>query len=119
MNPKTGKSYTVADVHRDTGISPSAITQLKTGAKPNPTLKTVEALADYFGVETNYFTKQMSEEHVRRVVAGLELLAAAENSGVQALFARASGLSDQSLDMVRAVIETARKADGLDTSGGS
>ena len=116
-NPRTGKPYTVADVARDTGLSASAVTQIKTGAKPNPTLKTVEALAEYFGVQTDYFTKQMDEERVRKVIAALEMLDAAESAGVQALFARASGLSDQSLEMVKAVIETARKADGLDGPG--
>ncbi|OIJ91675.1 helix-turn-helix domain-containing protein [Streptomyces colonosanans] len=113
-NPRTGKPYTAADVARATGISASAIAQLKAGTKPNPTLSTVEALADYFGVQTDYFSKRMDEDRVQRVVAALELLDMAENAGVQALFARASGLSEQSLEMVKAVIDTARKADGLD-----
>lgn len=117
-NPKTGKSYTVADVARDTGLSASAITQIKTGAKPNPTLKTVEAIADYFGVQTDFFTKRMDEERVRKAITALEMLDMLEDAGVQALFARANGLSDQSLEMIAGVIETARKADGLDGPGG-
>lgn len=115
-NPETGKPYTVADVARGTGFAESTITQLRTGAKPNPLLRTVEVLAEYFGVEVGFFTKQMDEERVRKVITALELLDKAEDAGVQAIFARASGLSSQSLQMVKAVIDTARKADGLDGS---
>ncbi|MDT0615196.1 helix-turn-helix domain-containing protein [Streptomyces lancefieldiae] len=116
VNPETGRHYVNADVARATGISASAIAQLRQGVKLNPTLNTIEALSDFFGVTTEYFSRKTSDEHARRVVAGLELLNAAEKAGVVGLFARASGLSEENLHMVRAVIETARKAQGLDGS---
>lgn len=113
-NPKTGRPYVNADVARATGISASAIAQLRQGVKPNPTLNTIEALGDFFGVTPDYFSRQTTDEHARRIVAGLEMLDAAEKAGVVGLFARASGLSEDSLRTIRAVIETARKAEGLD-----
>jgi len=113
-NPATGRPYTNAEVSRATEISPSAIAQLRQGTKPNPTLKTVEALADHFGVTIDYFSSRMSDERVKRIVAALEMLDAAEKAGVEGLFARARGLSEDSLRTITAVIETARKAEGLD-----
>jgi transcriptional regulator with XRE-family HTH domain len=113
-NPDTGKAYINADVARATGVSPSLIAQMRQGTKDNPTMNTVEALAEFFGVTPDYFSKHMTDEHVARVVAGLQLLDAAENAGVKALLTRASGLSAESLSTIRAMVETARKAEGLD-----
>ncbi|MFJ3212766.1 helix-turn-helix domain-containing protein [Streptomyces flaveolus] len=113
-NPETGHPYGTAEVARATGLSESALRQIRQGVKPNPTLNTIEALGDFFGVTVDYFSRKTSDEHARRIVAGLELLNAAEKAGVVGLFARASGLSEENLHMVRAVIETARKAQGLD-----
>ncbi|QDO51665.1 helix-turn-helix transcriptional regulator [Streptomyces sp. RLB3-5] len=115
VNSETGRPYTNAEVARATGISASAIAQLRQGAKPNPTLKTIEALASYFGVTTDYFSKGMSDERVSRIVAALQMLDTAEKAGVEGLFARASGLSADSLRTITAVIETARRAEGLDS----
>ncbi|MGW2822155.1 helix-turn-helix domain-containing protein [Streptomyces sp. NPDC001443] len=116
-NPATGKPYTNADVARETGVSASLIAQIRQGVKTNPTMNTVEALAELFGVTTDYFSKRMTEEHQQRVVAALELLDAAEDAEVDALFARAIGLSSESLRTVTAVIESMRKAEGLDEPG--
>ncbi|MFK0120104.1 helix-turn-helix domain-containing protein [Streptomyces sp. NPDC090994] len=113
-NPETGRPYVNADVARGTGVSTSAIAQLRQGVKPNPTLNTLEALGGFFGVTTDYFSRRTSDESARRIVAALELLTAAEKAGVVGLFARASDLSEDGLRTVRAVIETACKAEGLD-----
>ncbi|MER6126452.1 helix-turn-helix transcriptional regulator [Streptomyces sp. NPDC001795] len=113
-NPATGRPYTVPEVASATGISESAIRQLKQGSKPNPTLKTVELLADHFGVKKDYFSKEMSGADVDRVVAGLKLLDVLEKAGVEDVFARAGELSVDSMRMVAAVIRSARKAEGLD-----
>ncbi len=118
-NPDTGAPYTNNELSRIVGLSPSTIAQLKQGTKDNPTKNTIEALAQHFGVEPGYFFHEMSPEHEDRVIAGLKLLDAAENAGVQTLAtrmlaARADGLSAGSLEMIASVIETARKAEGLD-----
>lgn len=113
-NPATGRPYTVPEVASATGISESAIRQLRQGAKQNPTLKTVELLADHFGVKKDYFSKEMSGADVDRVVAGLKLLDALERAGVEEVFARAGELSVDGMRMVAAVINSARKAEGLD-----
>ncbi|MFF4716533.1 helix-turn-helix domain-containing protein [Streptomyces eurythermus] len=114
-NPKTGRPYTVPEVASATGISESAIRQLRQGAKQNPTLKTVELLAAHFGVQNDYFSKEMSGADVDRVVAGLKLLDVLEKAGVQDVFARAGELSADSMRMIAAVINSARRAEGLDT----
>lgn len=113
-NPATGRPYTNAEVARATGISASLVAQLRQGVKGNPTLNTVDALADLFGVTTDYFSKRMTDEHQQRVVAGLELLDAAEEAGVEAVFARAVGLSAENLRTVTAVMDSMRRAEGLD-----
>lgn len=114
VNPETGEAYTNAELGRATGLSASLITQLKQGTKDNPTKNTLERLAEHFGVKPSFFFQEMSPEHEDRVIAGLKMLDAVEASGLHALAARANGLSADSLRMIATVIETARKAEGLD-----
>ncbi|MEN8654366.1 helix-turn-helix transcriptional regulator [Streptomyces sp. 21So2-11] len=112
-NPQTGRPYTVGDAARVTGVSSSLITQLKSGAKPNPTVKTVEALASLFHVSPSYFFADFDAEEGEKVRASMELIAAVSDNDVRGLAFRANGLSADSLKLIKAVIENARKAEGL------
>jgi transcriptional regulator with XRE-family HTH domain len=92
------------------GISASAIQQLRTGTKKNPTMHTINALAQFFGVTPNYF---FIDEVATRTAAEIELLTALRDNGIRQLALRASGLSAASLQMLKAVIEQTRRLEGL------
>lgn len=86
-------------------VSPSYIWQLRTGLKDNPTLKHLEALAGYFGVDPAYFFDAATAE---RVEADRELSVAMADPVVRGVALAAADLSPDSLVMVKAVIERTR-----------
>lgn len=86
-------------------VSPSYIWQLRTGLKDNPTLKHLEALAGYFGVEPAYFFDAATAE---RVDADRALSTAMTDPVVRAVALAAAELSPDSLKMVRSVIDRTR-----------
>ena len=92
------------------GLTASAIQQLRTGAKKNPTRHTIKALADFFGVPAGYF---VDEQAARRTRAEIAVLAAMRDQNVRTVALRANGLSAETLQMVTAVIEQARILEGL------
>jgi transcriptional regulator with XRE-family HTH domain len=91
-------------------ISAAYVWQLRKGMRDNPTKRHLEALADFFGVPPSYF---FDEDAAHRVDAELELLAALRDGGVRDVALRASGLSEDSLTTIRAMIEQARRLEGL------
>ncbi|MBE1599962.1 MULTISPECIES: helix-turn-helix domain-containing protein [Streptomyces] len=122
-NPATGKKFTNAEVSRairEAGeadgltVSESAISQLRSGAKPNPTVNTVEALARHFNVTPQYFFPDFDAEESEKIRASMELIAAVGDTKVRGLALRANGLSADSLKMITTVIEQARRLEGLD-----
>ncbi|MFD4790406.1 helix-turn-helix domain-containing protein [Streptomyces sp. NPDC058459] len=116
-NPATGKPYRSAEVARAISMSESAISQLRSGAKPNPTLTTVERLASHFHVEAQYFFSDYDAEETEKVRATMELIEAVADSDVRGLALRANGLSADSLRMITNVINQARRWEGLDKPG--
>ncbi|MFD4950465.1 helix-turn-helix domain-containing protein [Streptomyces sp. NPDC058451] len=116
-NPATGKRYTNAEVARAISVSESAISQLRTGVKCNPTVNTVERLAGHFHVEAQYFFSGYDAEEAEKVRASMELIEAVADSEVRGLALRANGLSVDSLRMITDVINQARRWEGLDKSG--
>jgi len=86
-------------------VSPSYIWQLRTGLKDNPTLKHLEALAGYFGVEPAYF---FNSEAAERIDADHALRVAMTNPAVRHLALSAAELSPDSLAMVRLMVERTR-----------
>lgn len=112
VRPREGREASYRDVATaitDRGgptISPSYIWQLRSGVKDNPTLKHLQALASYFGVETAYF---FDDEATERVDSELALQTAMRDAGVRAVALRAEGLSPESLELVLTVIDGARR----------
>ncbi|MFJ9085847.1 transcriptional regulator [Streptomyces sp. NPDC102384] len=124
-NPATGRRYTNAEVSRavrergagdGATVSESAISQLRSGAKPNPTVRTIEALASHFHVTPQYFFRDFDAEESEKVRASMELITAVGDSDVRGLALRANGLSAESLKMITTVVEQARRLEGLDKS---
>lgn len=95
-------------------ISASYIHQLRTGAKDNPTKRHLEGLAKFFGVSPVYFFDDVEAE---KIDAGLAVLAAMRDADVRNVALRASGLSSESLQLIRGMIERTRQLEGLTGRG--
>jgi transcriptional regulator with XRE-family HTH domain len=112
-----GRPYTLREaaekINADAGenvISVAYISQLRNGEKREPAFSKLAALAKLFGVSVDYFT---DDEAARRVDEQLDLVVALRDQQVEHVALRAAGLSAASLSTVLAVIENARKAEGL------
>ena len=91
-------------------ISAAYISQLRTGQRTEPSHSRLAALAKFFGVGIDYFSDEATAEETDRQ---LEVLAALRDDAVRSVALRAAGLSESSLAAVRAVIENARRLEGL------
>lgn len=91
-------------------ISGSYIWLLRKGQRDNPTLRHLQALADFFGVPAAYF---FDDKVAADVDADLGLLVALRDTGVQGVALRAAGLSSRSLDSISEVIDRVRELEGL------
>lgn len=103
----------VASALREAGgptISATYVWQLRKGLRDNPTKHHLEALADFFGVSPSYFFDEAAAE---KIDAELALLTALRDTSVRAMALRASGLSAGTLEAIRAIIEQARRIEGL------
>jgi len=96
-------------------ISAAYIWQLRKGARDNPTKRHLEALADFFGVAPSYF---FDEDAAHAVDAELELLVALRDGAVRDLAVSALGLSAQSLTAIQAMVDHARRLEGLPDRAG-
>jgi transcriptional regulator with XRE-family HTH domain len=78
---------------RDTGVELSAshLSELRRGIKSNPTVRVLQALADFFEVRVSYFFDDPAA--VEQTEAELELRAAMRDARVQQMAHRAAGLS--------------------------
>ncbi|MCC9312368.1 helix-turn-helix domain-containing protein [Kitasatospora sp. RB6PN24] len=118
-------------------VSHGTLQQIRTGAKTNPTIKTLEAIAAFFGVPAAYF---LDDTVADRVDARLrELKAAATQSGrpvrlpadprqdeladvladsnIRAVAFRLAGLSPRALKGLRAIVDQVRAVEGLPEVG--
>lgn len=120
VHPHDRGEYThqeVADGIRRLGgptISASYLWQLRRGDRDNPTMRHLEALAEFFGVPPAYFF-EAGEETAARIESELELLAALRDAGVRRIALRAAGLPARSLGSVEQMIELVRDLNGLDS----
>jgi transcriptional regulator with XRE-family HTH domain len=111
-----GREYTnddvAAAVSADQGISISGsyLWYLRTGARDNPTLKHLTALAAFFGVPPAYF---FDDRIAEQVDAELALASAMREAGVRDIALRAAGLSPASLETISDLIERVRQLEGL------
>jgi len=95
------------EVAQVAGIAASTVKQLRTGARSNPTMSTIDGLATFFRVPPGDFFKTPSDEH------------SADDSTVQYLAHLARGLSRESLSMIIHVVEQSRALEGLPPNPGS
>lgn len=113
----TGGEYTYAEVA--TGITTRGIAtisaaylcDLRNGAKENPRIKHLEALADFFAVPVTYFLD--GDESATQMYGQLAALPAQGNSSLQRIMLRAVDLSPETLDAVAQILEHARQIEGV------
>jgi transcriptional regulator with XRE-family HTH domain len=91
-------------------ISAAYLSQLRSGQRAEPSHSRLAAIAKFFGVDIDYFSDSATAGEADRQ---LEFLTAMRDAGVRSVALRAAGLSEASLAAVQAVIENARRLEGL------
>lgn len=91
-------------------ISATYVWQLRTGRKTNPTMRHLEALAQYCGVSAAYF---LSDEESVKIDEQFALLNMLKQSDARNIAMRSTGLSESSRRAVSNMIEQLRKLEGL------
>ncbi|MCF4139002.1 XRE family transcriptional regulator [Streptomyces sp. Tue 6430] len=92
-------------------ISATYVWQLRTGRKTNPTMRHLEALAQYCGVSAAYFLSD--DEESAKIDEQLALLDALKQSDARNIALRSTGLSESSRQAVSNMIDQLRKLEGL------
>jgi len=116
IHPRQRGEYTYKEVADEIAarggptISATYLWELRTGRKDNPTLKHIEALAQFFGVPPSYF---LDEDEAKRIEEELALLGALRDASVRHMALRAAGLSRASLGTITEMIERVRELEGL------
>lgn len=112
-----GRAYTLKEVtdgiNETAGeqvISVQYLSQLRNGDRTEPAYSKLVAIAKFFGVPADYFS---DEATFRRTEEELRLLTAMRDTGVRSLALRATGLSDDSIALISALIDQARRNEGL------
>jgi transcriptional regulator with XRE-family HTH domain len=96
-------------------VTPATIWNIRTGKSDNPSGRVVEGMAKAFGVSPQYFADDEETDRTQEEVA---LLAALRDAGVRGIALRAQGLSSESLQTVRDLIERVRQLEGVGSSRG-
>lgn len=117
--PKDGKgreySYkqvekAINDAAGPKSISHQYIWQLRKGQSVNPTLRSLQLLAAFFSVPVTYF---FDDDEAARLAEHIEFVNAVGDGLVKQIAVRCAGLSDSSLNAILAMVENARKLEGL------
>ena len=111
-DPPLSNAAAAKAITRKTGVSISSayLWQLRTGVKTNPTVTHLRAIAQFFGVAPSYLVDPGIDPDID---AQLNLLQAMRDAGVRDLAMRASGLTPQALNSLRAMVDHARQLEQL------
>ncbi len=110
--PTMSNAAAAAAIAEQTGVSISAtyLWQLRTGAKTNPTVQHLRAIAEFFGVSAYYLIEPGAHPHID---AQLNLIQALRDSGVRGLAMRAQGLTTDSINSLAAMADQIRQLEQL------
>ena len=108
VHPRGRGPWSHPEVHRATGISIGALSELRTGKKSNPTRDTLQKLAGFFGVNPEYFfdTPRSGQIHQQlEQLRSLQTLAdTMDAAGAEGVLARISELSPSSIELLTGMI---------------
>ncbi|MEV0759436.1 XRE family transcriptional regulator [Nocardia sp. NPDC050435] len=108
IHPRGRGPYSHPEVHRATGISIGALSELRTGKKSNPTRDTLQKLAGFFGVNPEIFfdTPRSGEIHqqLEQLRALQKLADTMDASGAENVLTRISELSPSSIQVLTDMI---------------
>lgn len=95
-----------------TGVSISSayLWQLRSGKSTNPTVEPLRAIAEFFGISPSYL---IDPEVDPKIEAQLELIQVLRDAGIRDLAMRASGLTPEAIDSLRAMVDHARQLEKL------
>ncbi len=112
-----GRAYTLREVvegiNQQAGhslLSVQYLSQLRNGDRSKPSYDVLTAICKWFGVPVTYFS---DDEVYQRTEEELRVLGLMQDAGVRNLAFRAAGISAQSLELVTALVEKMRLAEGL------
>lgn len=110
--PPLSNAAAAEAITRTTGvsISPAYMWQLRTGAKTNPTVAHLRAIAEFFGISPSYL---IDPDVDPKIEAQLELLQVLRDAGIRDLALRASGVSAHGLTSLAAMIDHVRELEQL------
>ncbi|MEU2309381.1 helix-turn-helix domain-containing protein [Streptomyces misionensis] len=103
VHPAGRGPWTNAEAARAIGVSETYIGYLRKGARDNPTLSQMQALAAFFGIPVAYFVDNGEGETTR---ADIELLAQLKRMGVRQIALRTlASMSEDSVNSVLPVMQ--------------
>ena len=110
--PTMSNPAAAAAITSQTGVSISAtyLWQLRTGAKTNPTVQHLRAIAEFFGVSAYFLIEPGSHPQID---AQLNFIQALRDSGVSGLAMRAQGLTTDSINSLAAMADQIRQLEHL------
>lgn len=108
--PDSNEKVVAALSQRGVRITPQYLGQIRAGKKTNVDANTLRALAEYFGVTASYLIERGPQEDIEAQLNFLRLL---RDEKVRAIATRASGLSEQSLASLTAIIDNVRELEKL------
>ncbi|MCF3179399.1 helix-turn-helix transcriptional regulator [Streptomyces polychromogenes] len=108
----------------DPTVSHGTVQAIRTGKVTNPSVDSLRALADFFGVPTAYFldddVSEAVEDRIREIKesaaaaeAADELADVLQDNEVRAVAFRLGGLSARSIRGIKSIVEGFRQAEGL------
>lgn len=106
-----GVEVAYEDISRSTGIAWNNVRKIRLGENTNPSLRTIQAIADYFGINLDYFNCK-TEEECQAYLSGL-VQAEAEDALVKMREAVESGKSLGEREALQALIDYVKRVEGL------
>lgn len=108
--PHTSAELVTALKTQGVRISAPYLSQLRSGARANPSKETVESIAAFFRISPAYFT---DEWYFEIVDWELSVIAAMRDQGVRRIVDRVVGLSAAAVEELAARVEELRRAEDL------
>jgi len=108
--PDSNEKVVEALSQRGIRITAQYLGQIRGGKKTNVDANTLRGLAEYFGVTASYLLEAGPNPHIEEQLHLLRLL---RDEKISAIATRASGLSNQSLESVLAIIDRVRALEKL------